>query len=204
MRAAAVALAGALVGAAPLSGQESRLGFAVAAADSILSTPGESVSLEAFRGDEITGVYLHGEFGGEPESVAYGSDPQGQRYVWFSVAQGDSIKHVVMLMDVDLDVSPDFLLFRTIDEAARVEVVVEYRAPATRDSPIDIQIQSVCAPPRCDAATWTVRPRERIDVPEEFFDAWRAIFALAATRGETWLGKPKEIFLSRAPTGPDS
>ena len=199
-----MALVVGLVAVAPLSGQESPLGYAVAAADSILSSPGESVGLEAFRGEEITGVYLHGEFRGERESVAYGADPQGQRYVWFSVARGDSIKYVAMLIDVDLDVTPDFLLFRTIDEAARVEVVVEYRSPATRDSPIDIQIQPACAPPRCDPATWTVRPRERIEVTGEFFDAWHAIFALAATRGETWLGKPKGIFQSATPAGPGS
>lgn len=203
MRRRAVPLA-ALIAALPSPALAQRTGvwFTVEAADSVLSTPGGMVGLEAFRGDEVTGVYLHGDYRGERESVAYGIDPDSQRYVWFSIDRSDSLKHVVMLIDVDLDVTPDFLLFHTIDEADRQEEIVEYVGPAAREASIDIQVQPTCAPPRCDPETWTVRPRARIEVPTEFFDPWRQVLGLAAARGEAWLGKPKSIFLSQAPPGP--
>lgn len=168
--------------------------YAAAAADSILATGGAGVGLEAFAGDSVTGVYLKGAFRGETESVAYGVDPEGKRYVWFSVARGDSLEHVAMLFDVDLDLVPDFLLFRTIDRSERLEELTEYRATEIMEAEIEIQVQPACVPPRCDPTTWTVRPREVIETAPPFFDPWRSVFALAATRGEAWLGEPKSIF----------
>lgn len=194
------ALTGVLV-AAPAGAQTSDLAFAASAADSILSS-GVEVGLEAFRGDSVTGVYLRGDYRGEIESVAYGIDARGQRYLWFSVERNPTVKLVAMLMDVDLDVAPDFLLFRIVDEEARVEEAVEYRGPAARDAVIDIQFQSACARPRCDPAGWTVRPRTRREVPPDFFRPWRAPLGLAAARGETWLGEPRSTFAARAPETP--
>lgn len=164
------------------------------AAEGILAGAGD-VSLEAFDGPVTTGVYLHGTLEGEEESVAYGADFEGKRYVWFSVAPSDSIEHVAMLYDVDLDLTPDFLLFRTIDRAAREETLREYRTPGIRDAPIDIQVNPACLPPRCDPATWTRHPRRVIEVPPEFFHPWRGVWGLAATRGEQWLGKPTSLLV---------
>lgn len=164
------------------------------AAERILASSA-SVSLEAFDGPVTTGVYLHGTLDGEKESVAYGADSDGKRYAWLSVAPSDSIEHVAMLFDVDLDLTPDFLLFRTIDWSAREETLREYRTPEIMDAPIDIQVNPTCVPPRCDPATWTRHPREVIEVPPEFFHPWRDTWGLAATRGERWLGKPTSLLV---------
>ncbi|MDX1660476.1 MAG: hypothetical protein R3326_01685 [Gemmatimonadota bacterium] len=172
--------------------------YASRAAEAILSSSG-AVSLEAFDGPAITGVYLHGTLNGEKESVAYGVDGEGKRYSWFSVAHGDSVEYVAMLFDVDLDLTPDFLLFRTIDRRAREEAIREYRTPEIMDDDIDIQVNSACAPPRCDPATWTRHPREVIEAPASFFHPWRDAWGLAATRGEPWLGRPKSLLLPDAP-----
>lgn len=196
-RLALAALAGLAV-VPTAAAQTSALGFAAYAADSILSS-GTEVGLEAFRGDSVTGVYLRGDFRGEMESVAYGVDAQGQRYLWFSVDRGPTVRLVAMLIDVDLDVAPDFLLFRIVDEEARVEEAVEYRGPAARAAAIDIQFQPACAPPRCDPAGWTVRPRARLEVPPDFFGPWRGPLGLAAARGERWIGESRSVFAARAP-----
>lgn len=175
------------------AGRRPALWYAAAAADSILSTPGGRVGLESFDGDTVTGVYLRGVFHERDESVAYGRDADDRRYVWFSVGR-DSMEYIALLYDVDTDLAPDFLLFRTIDPGRRMETLLEYRAPAASDQALDVQINPACAPPRCDPETWSVRPRTRIAVPASFFDPWRGVFGLAATRGEAWLGKSRQLF----------
>jgi hypothetical protein len=122
--------------------------------------------------------------------VGYGRDGAGRRYLWLSVARSDSLEHMAMAYDVDLDLAPDFLLVRTVDRAARAERLTEYRTAAARDVPLDIGIQPACAPPRCHPAEWTVHQRDRQEVPAFWFEAWRPAFALAAMRGEAWIGRP--------------
>lgn len=162
--------------------------YTVDAADSILAST-DRVSLESFRGDTVTGVFLNGTFDGEDRSVGYGSDPLERRYLWFSVGRGDTLDYVVMLYDVDLDLRPDFLLFRTIDARQQAEFLFEYRSPASRGENLDIEVSPACRPPRCDPAAWTVHERQHFEVPRFWFEPWRPLFALAATRGERWLGE---------------
>lgn len=200
--AAPIALAALLAAAPAARAQKPGLWYAAEAADSILSTEDGGVSLEAFDGDTVTGVFLRGTWRGEPGSVAWGVDGEGRRYAWFSVSRGDSLDYVAMLIDVDLDVTPDYLLFRTIDHDARREGLVEYRNPTGTGATIDIQVQSACKPPRCDPDTWTVLPRQKVEVGDDFFLAWRPVFALAASRGEEWLGKPKSLFVHDAAAAP--
>lgn len=95
-----------------------------------------------------------------------------------------------MTYDIDRDLLPEFLLFRTVDRSGRRETVVEYRAPAVQDAGFDIQIQSACQPPACDPATWTVAEREVRFVPADWFEPWRELYGVAAMRGERWLGRP--------------
>jgi hypothetical protein len=165
--------------------------YVVLAADSILSSgAAEDISLEAFNSGIATGVYLHGAFNGETESLGYGRDPNERRYLWLSVDRGDSLDYMAMLYDVDRDLAPDFLLFRIVDWRQRVETLTEYAAPSMSGVGFDISVQSACEAPRCDPATWTVRDKTRIDVPDSWFDMWRPVLAFAATRGERWLGRP--------------
>lgn len=201
LRDLAIAVLAALLAApAPAGAQETDGSFladvwyVAEAAETILSSSGP-VSLEAFDGPVITGVYLHGTLRGGKESVAYGIDGEEKRYSWFSVARGDSLEYVAMLFDVDLDLTPDFLLFRTIDRGAGEETILEYRAPATVGADIDIQVSPACAPPKCDPESWTVHSRQVIEVPEEFFHPWRDAWGLATIRGEPWLGKPKSLLV---------
>ena len=185
----------------PAQGLPHEIRFLVGALDSILASgTGRDVSLEAFDGETATGVYLHGAFRGSRESVGYGRDAAGRRYLWLSVAQSDSLEHMAMAYDVDLDVAPDFLLVRTVDLAKREERLIEYRAPAARDVPLDIGVQPACAPPRCDPSQWTVHERERREVPQAWFESWRPVFTLAATRGEEWLGQPVASLPARSGT----
>ena len=176
--------------------------FAALAADSILTTAEGAVTLEAFRGDTTTGVYLQGTYAGRAESVGYGIDPDGKRYLWFSIGRGDSLDLVAMLFDVDQDLTPEFLLFRTIDRAARTETTVEYRAPAAMGVAFDITFQPACSPPRCDPATWTVPEREHVAVPTVWFAPWRPLYGVAAMRGERWIGRPVQELHARAGAGP--
>ncbi len=165
--------------------------FVVRAADSILASGGDAdVSLESFQSSTATGVYLHGRFRDRRESVGYGRDGAGRRYLWLSVSESPSREHMAMLYDLDLDLVPDYLLFRTLDRERRTEELTEYRAPPARDAGIDIAVQPGCAPPRCDPATWTVRDRVRVDVPAFWFEMWRPVMGFAAMRGERWLGRP--------------
>lgn len=174
--------------------------FAARAADSILTTADGGVSLEAFRGDTVTGVYLGGSFDGRPESIGYGIDPGGERrYLWFSIGRGDSVDYVAMLFDVDRDLTPEFLLFRTVDHGTRTESATEYRAPNVTETEFDITFQPACAPPRCDPSTWTIRPREQVGVPAFWFSPWRPLFGVAATRGEQWIGRPVAALPAEAP-----
>lgn len=198
-----LALATALVGSAgEAASQASGIRFSIEAADSILSSVDAPVGLEGFKGEAVTGVYLYGSWRGEQESIAYGIDHDDRRYVWFAVQRGDGVEHIAMLLDVDRDLTPEFLLFRTVDRTERSEEMVEYRTREIMDVPIEIQVQPDCAPPACDPAEWTISPRQQVQVPAEFFAPWRAIFGLAAVRGESWLGKPKSMFLSQAAPEP--
>lgn len=176
--------------------------FAAEAADSILTTAGGGVSLEAFAGDSVTGVYLRGSYAGRPESVGYGIDRDGKRYLWFSLGRGDSMDYVAMLFDVDRDLTPEFLLFRTVDRSGRVESATEYRAPSVMGFDFDITFQPACAPPRCDPATWTVEERQVVAVPALWFAPWRPLYGVAAARGEMWLGKPVAALPAEAPATP--
>lgn len=196
---AALALAGlaALAGAAAAGAQELALtatpgdvAFTARAADEVLASGADGqVSLESFAGETATGVYLHGLLRGAPESIGYGKDAAGRRYLWLSIPRG-AVELVAMLYDVDLDLTPDYLLFRMVDPARREERLTEYRSPAAEDAPLDISVQAACSPPRCDPATWTVHERERTLVPTSWFAPWRPIMALAAARGERWIGRP--------------
>ena len=170
-------------------------------ADEILSTPDSGVGLEAFDSGHVTGVYLIGALADQRESIGYGADPAGRRYLWFSVPRGDSLDYVAMTYDVDRDLIPEFLLFRTVDRARRVERIVEYRAPAVMGEDFGIQVLPACQPPRCDPATWTIEDRSVVMVPADWFEPWRALYGVAAMRGERWLGKPVET-LPRGEPGP--
>jgi hypothetical protein len=176
--------------------------YAVRSADEILSTPDSGVGLESFDSGVVTGVYLVGLLADERESIGYGRDAAGRRYLWFSVGRGDSLDYVVMTYDVDHDLRPEFLLFHTVDEQARFESIVEYRAPSVVDVDFGIRVQPACQPPRCDPATWTSAEREIETVPADWFDPWRALYAMAAMRGERWLGKPVESVARGEPGGP--
>lgn len=166
--------------------------YAVRSADEILTTPDSGVGLESFDSGRVTGVYLVGALGERRESVGYGRDAAARRYLWFSLARGDTLDYVAMTYDVDRDLLPEFLLFRTVDRSSRRETVVEYRAPGVRDADFDIQIQPACQPPACDPATWTIAEREVRFVPADWFEPWRELYGIAAMRGERWLGRPVE------------
>lgn len=174
--------------------------YAVRSADEILSTPDSGVSLESFDSGSVTGVYLIGAMADRRESVAYGRDAAARRYLWFSVSRGDTLDYVAMTFDVDHDLMPEFLLFRTVDHRGKVESIVEYRAPSVADVDFDIQVQPACQPPQCDPATWTIAERQVRTVPADWFEPWRALYGIAAMRGERWLGKPVET-LSRGEAG---
>ena len=164
--------------------------FAAAAVDSILTSPDGGVGLEAFANDTITGVYLKGQLGGQPKSVGFGVDPGDRRYLWFSVRHAYNIEYVAMLFDIDADLTPEFMLFRTIDTKRRTEYAIDYRAPEAIDEIFDISFQPACMEPACDPTSWTVRPRRMAAVPASWFSVWRPLFGLAAVRGEAWIGRP--------------
>ena len=80
-RLAAIGAAGFGLAAAPALSQEAPPGtveqpwevrYVLDAADSILSTSGAGVSLEAFRDDTVTGVFLQGTHRGQAESIGFG------------------------------------------------------------------------------------------------------------------------------------
>jgi hypothetical protein len=175
--------------------------YAVHSAEEILTTPDSGVGLESFDSGLITGVYLIGAHGDRRESIGYGRDSAARRYLWFSVARSDSVDYVAMTYDVDHDLIPEFLLFRTVDRELRAESIVEYRAPSVMDADFDIQVQPACQAPRCDPTTWTVAERQVRMVPGDWFEPWRALYGIAAMRGERWLGKPVET-LPRGDAGP--
>jgi hypothetical protein len=176
--------------------------FIALAADSILSSGADqNVSLEAFNSGIATGVYLYGTFKGGLESVGYGRDPSDRRYLWLTVGRSDSLEYMAMLYDVDRDLVPDYLLYRTADWRQRVESMTEYAGPSVSGIDFDISVQPACVAPRCDPATWTVHDKTRVDVPAYWFEMWRPVLALAAIRGERWLGRPVAA-LPRAPTQP--
>ena len=176
--------------------------YAVRSADEILTTPDSGVGLESFDSGRVTGVYLIGALGERRESIGYGRDAAERRYLWFSVSRGDSLDYVAMTYDVDHDLLPEFLLFRTVDLAGRIESVVEYRAPSVGDVEFDIQIQSACQPPACDPATWSVAERVVRLVPADWFEPWRELYGIAAMRGERWLGQPVESIPGGEAGGP--
>ena len=150
------------------------------------------MGLESFDSGVVTGVYLIGLLADERESIGYGKDAASRRYLWFSVGRGDSVDYVVMTYDVDHDLRPEFLMFHTVDKRARVESLVEYRAPSVIDVDFGIAVQPACQPPRCDPSNWTRAERAVELVPADWFDPWRALYGMAAMRGERWLGKPVE------------
>jgi hypothetical protein len=174
--------------------------FAAAAGDSILTSPDGGVRLEAFANDTITGVYLTGQLGGQPKSIGFGIDPGDRRYLWFSVRHTSNIEYVAMLFDVDADLTPEFMLFRTIDTKRRTEYAVDYRAPKAIDEIFDITFQPACVEPTCDPSSWTVRPRQMVAVPTAWFGIWRGLFGLAAVRGEAWIGRPVATLRPVPPT----
>jgi hypothetical protein len=176
--------------------------YAIRSADEILSTPDSGVGLESFDSGFVTGVYLIGSLGERRESIAYGRDAATRRYLWFSVGHGDSVDYVAMTYDVDHDLLPDFLLFRTVDRGRRVESITEYRAPSVVDVNFDIHVLPACQAPRCDPATWTLTEREVQTVPAHWFEPWRALYGVAAMRGERWLGKPVETVAAGEAGGP--
>ncbi|HEY7472443.1 MAG TPA: hypothetical protein VIE68_08865 [Gemmatimonadota bacterium] len=171
-------------------------------ADEILSTPDSGVGLESFDSGIVTGVYLIGTMADRRESVGYGRDAAARRYLWFSITRGDTVDYVAMTYDVDADLMPEFLLFRTVDHRRRVESIVEFRAPSVADVAFDIDVRPACQPPRCDPSTWTIAERQVRSVPAEWFGPWRALYGIAAMRGERWLGKPVESLPRDEPGGP--
>lgn len=175
--------------------------YAAAAADSILTSPNGGVRLEAFANDTITGVYLTGELGGQTKSIGFGIDPGDRRYLWFSVRHAYNIEYVAMLFDIDADLTPEFMLFRTIDSKRKTEYAIDYRAPHAIDEIFDITFQPACVEPTCDPTSWTVRPRQMVAVPAGWFRIWRPLFGLAATRGEAWIGRP---VVALRPVGPEN
>lgn len=172
------------------------------AADSILSTPGRGVTLEAFRNDTVTGVYLQGTYRGRDESVGFGRGADGLRYLWFSVDGVTGVEYVALLYDLDHDLTAEFMLLRTIDRNRRTDYAVEYRAPSVRETAFDITLQPACTPPRCDPTAWTERPRTTVDVAGRWFEPWRPLLSLAAARGEAWLGRPVALLQGRPPAAP--
>ena len=100
--------------------------YAVRSADEVLTTPDSGVSLESFDSGTVTGVYLVGLLGERRESIGYGRDGAGRRYMWFSLDRGDSLDYVAMTYDVDHDLLPEFLLFRTVDHVARRETAERF------------------------------------------------------------------------------
>ncbi|HWC07257.1 MAG TPA: hypothetical protein VG799_08435 [Gemmatimonadota bacterium] len=173
--------------------------YVLEVADSILSTAGAGISLEAFRDDTVTGVFLRGSHGGRDESIGFGRGADRLRYLWFSVEGGPEVEYIVLLYDLDSDLLADFLLVRTIDRNLKSDWALEYRVPAVRNTVFEIALQPACAPPRCDPATWTERPRQVVVMPRAWFDPWTPLLSLAAARGERWLGQPVALL---GPPGP--
>ena len=164
--------------------------FATAAVEAILGS-GDRVTLEAYAADTVTGVYLYGSLRGEEETIGYGLNAAERRYLWFSIDHGPHVEYVAILFDIDADLAPDFLLFRTIDRKKNIEYATEYRSPGAVSETFDISFQSACQPPGCDPASWSIRPRTTLPVAESWFDPWRPLFALAAARGEEWIGRSR-------------
>lgn len=168
----------------------------------MLTTPDSGVSLESFDSGTVTGVYLVGLLGERRESIGYGRDGASRRYLWFSLDRGDSLDYVAMTYDVDHDLLPEFLLFRTVDHNARRETAVEYRAPSVRNADFAIEVQPACQPPACDPGTWTIHARETRLVPADWFEPWRQLYGVAAMRGERWLGRSVESIPRPGSAGP--
>lgn len=164
--------------------------YVLEAADSILSTSGAGLSLEAFRDDTITGVFLRGTHRGQEESIGFGRGADRLRYLWFSVDGPPDIEYIVLVYDLDSDLTAEFVLLRTIDRNMRTDWAIEYRIPAVRDAVFEIALQPACAAPGCDPETWTERPRQAVVMPRAWFDPWVPLLSLAAARGERWLGQP--------------
>lgn len=202
-RLAAIGAAGFGLAAAPSFSQEALPGtvaeqpwevrYVLDAADSILSTSGAGVSLEAFRDDTVTGVFLQGSHRGQAESIGFGRGADRLRYLWFSVGGPPDVEYIVLLYDLDSDLTAEFLLLRTIDRKQSTDWAVEYRVPAVRNTVFEIALQPACTPPRCDPTTWTERPRQAVVMPRGWFDPWSPLLSLAAVRGERWLGQPVAI-----------
>ncbi|MGH7543896.1 MAG: hypothetical protein ACREK7_08140, partial [Gemmatimonadota bacterium] len=157
--------------------------YVLDAADSILSTSGAGVSLEAFRDDTVTGVFLRGTHRGREESIGFGRGADRLRYLWFSVDGPPDVEYIVLLYDLDSDLTAEFLLLRTIDRNLSTDWAIEYRVPAVRNTVFEIALQPACTPPRCDPAAWTERPPQAVVMPRGGFDPWSPLLSLAAVRG---------------------
>jgi hypothetical protein len=159
----------------------------IAPAESVTVSP-HAVRLESFRGDTINGVFLVDSDLPSSRHVAFGKDPRGYRYVWFS-RRNPLRASVVAVYQVDGKGLPDDLYWRQVDYEARVARPREFRAPAARGVVFEYSSGPPCGKAVCDES-WQDLPLERVDVDAGFFEPFKTLFRSAAEHGEPHLDHP--------------
>ncbi len=159
----------------------------VAPAESVAVSP-HSVRLESFRGDTINGIFLVDSDLPTSRHVAFGKDPRGYRYVWFS-RKNPLRASVVAIYQVNGKGLPDVLYWRQVDFESKVARAREFRAPAAAGISFEYSSGPPCGEPRCDE-DWQDLPLERLDVQTKFFEPLATLFRAAAEHGERHLDRP--------------
>lgn len=159
----------------------------VAPAESVTVSP-HAVRLESFRGDTINGVFLVDSDLPSSRHVAFGKDPRGYRYVWFS-RRNPLRASVVAVYQVDGKGLPDVLYWRQVDYEAKVARPREFRAPAARGVVFEYSSGPPCGRAVCDES-WQDLALERVDVDAKFFEPFKKLFRSAAEHGEPHLDRP--------------
>jgi hypothetical protein len=159
----------------------------VAPAESVAVNP-HAVRLESFRGDTINGIYLVDSDLSVARHVAYGKDPQGFRYVWFS-RRNPLRSSLVAIYQIDDEGPPDVLYWRKVDHEAKLARAREFKAPAAADVKFEYTSGPPCGKVRCQEG-WRELPLERVSVPASFFEPLERLFEAAASHGEEHLDRP--------------
>jgi hypothetical protein len=159
----------------------------VAPAESVAVSP-HGVRLESFRGDTISGVFLVDSDLPTSRHVAFGKDPRGYRYVWFSRKNPLRVS-VVAIYEVNGKGFPDVLYWRQVDFEAKVGRAREFRAPAAAGVTFQFSSGPPCGEAKCEEG-WQDLPLERVDVAAKFFEPLAKLFKGAAEHGEPHIDRP--------------
>jgi hypothetical protein len=159
----------------------------VAPAESVAVSP-HGVRLESFRGDTINGIFLVDSDLPTSRHVAFGKDPRGYRYVWFS-RKNPLRASVVAIYQVNGRGLPDVLYWRQMDFESKVARAREFRAPAAEGIVFEYSSGSPCGEARCEP-DWQDLPLERREVKASFFEPLGTLFHAAAEHGERHIDRP--------------